>query len=175
MLRWWEPLVVPGLLQTEAYAREIIRAARPGDSDAEIERLAAARMTRQAILDRGEPPPPMLSVIIAEAALRQRVGDAATMRQQLGHLVEAAASPRISVQVMPSSADAHPGMLGPFVVASFDDGPDAAYLDNALTGQVTERRKDVARVALLYDTLRSEALAPGASRELIAKVKQEWT
>lgn len=175
MLRWWEPLVIPGLLQTEAYARGMIRAGRPGDSDAEIDHLVAARMTRQAILDRDDPSPPMLSVILGETVLRQRIGDATTMREQLGRLVESAGSLRISIQVMPSGADAHPGMLGPFVIATFDDGPDAAYLDNALTGQVTERRKEVARVALLYDTLRSEALAPGASRELIAKVKQEWT
>ena len=59
--------------------------------------------------------------------------------------------------------------------ASFDAGPDAAYLDNALDGQVTEQRKQVGRVALLYDTLRSEALSPGASRELIVRAVQEWT
>jgi hypothetical protein len=61
------------------------------------------------------------------------------------------------------------------MVASFESGPDAAYLDNALDGQVTERRAQVARVALLYDTLRSEALSPGASSELIAKAVEEWT
>jgi hypothetical protein len=66
-------------------------------------------------------------------------------------------------------------MLGPFEVASFDSGPDAAYLDNALTGQVTERRKEVARVALLHDTLAREALAPRASIELIARVVEQWT
>jgi transcriptional regulator with XRE-family HTH domain len=175
VLRWWEPLLVPGLLQTEAYASAMIRAGRPGDSDAEIEQLVAARMARQAIWERADPPPAMLFAVVGEAVLRQRVGDAAIMREQLGHLVEAADGPRITVQVMPFAAAAHPGLLGPFVVASFAAGPDAAYLDNALDGQVTERRAQVGRVSLLYDTLRSEALSPGASCELIARAAQEWT
>jgi transcriptional regulator with XRE-family HTH domain len=173
VLRNWEPLVVPGLLQTEAYARSILRAARPADSDAEIEQLVATRMARQGIWDRDEPP--VLSVILGEGVLRQCVGDAAVMREQLGRLIEAGGQPRVSVQIMPFASAAHPGMLGPFVVASFDAGPDAAYLDNALDGQVTEQRKQVARVALLYDTLAREALSTGTSREFIAKVIQEWT
>lgn len=175
LLRSWQPLVVDGLLQTEAYARGVLRAARPGDGDAEVEALVMARMARQEIWAREDPPPPMLCVILGETVLRQRVGDAEVMRGQLGRLVEAAQNPRITIQVMPSSAGAHPGMLGPFVVASFESGPDAAYLDNALTGQVTERRKDVARVALLCDTMAREALSPGASVDLIAKVVEEWT
>ena len=175
VLRSWQPLVVDGLLQTETYARAILRAARPGDSDAAIDQLVTTRMARQEIWERDDPQPPMLSVILGEGVLRQRVGDVEVMREQLGRLIQAAANPRITIQVMPFSMAAHPGMLGPFVVASFDAGPDAAYLDNALVGQVTERRKDVSRVALLYDTLRSEALSPGASCELIARVVEEWT
>lgn len=175
VLRNWQPLLVPGLLQTEAYAREIIRAARPGDGEAEVEQVVTARMARQEIWQREDPPPPMFSVIFGEAVLRQLVGAADVMRQQFSHLIEAAANPRISIQVMPFATAAHPGLLGPFVVASFDDSPDAAYLDNALDGQVTERRKQVARVALLYETLAREALSPGASRELIARVIHEWT
>jgi uncharacterized protein DUF5753 len=79
------------------------------------------------------------------------------------------------VQVMPFDTAAHPGLLGPFLLASFDNGPDAVYLDNALDGQITERRSQVGRVSLLYDTLRSEALSPGTSRDLIVKVIQEWS
>lgn len=173
VLRSWQPLVVDGLLQTESYARVMIRAARPGDSDAEIERLVMSRMARQEIWERGEPPPPMLSVILGEAVLRQDVGEAPVMGEQLGRLVEAARNPRITVQVMPFSAGAHPGLLGPFVVASFENDRDAAYLDNALTGQVIERRKQVAAVSLLYDTLAREALPPRASSEMIMKVAEE--
>lgn len=76
---------------------------------------------------------------------------------------------------MPFSHPAHPGMLGPFVVASFAEGPDAVYLDNALNGQVTERRPAVSRMSLLYDTLRSEAFFSRESREMITRVVGEWT
>jgi transcriptional regulator with XRE-family HTH domain len=173
VLRWWEPLVVPGLLQTEAYARAMIRAGRPGDSDAEVEQMVIARISRQAIWDRKDPPPPMLFAVLGEAILRQRVGDAQIMRDQLAHLAEMAGNPRVSVQVLPFGAAAHPGMLGPFLVASFDSDRDSAYLDNALDGQVTERRNQVARITLLYDSLRSVALSPGESTELIMKVADE--
>jgi transcriptional regulator with XRE-family HTH domain len=175
VLRNWQPLVVPGLLQTEAYARAMIRAGRPGDTDAEVDQLVSTRLARQEIWARQSPPPPMLFAVLGEAVLRQCVGDAEVMREQLERLLAATDTPRITVQVMPFAAAAHPGLLGPFLVASFDAGPDAAYLDNALDGQVTELRSQVGRVALLYDTLRSEALSPAASRDLIVKVVQQWT
>lgn len=175
VLRSWQPLVVAGLLQTEAYARALLRASWPADSEARIEQLVTARMARQEVLRREDPDPPIVSVILGEAVLRQPVGGAAVMREQLEHLVESAVNPRILIQVMPWAAGAHPGLLGALVVASFDSGPDAAYLDNALNGQVTERRKEVARVALLYDMLRAEALSPGASVDLIARTVGEWT
>ncbi len=173
VLRNWEPLVVPGLLQTEAYARAMIRAGRPGDSDTEVEQMVIARISRQAIWDRTDPPPPMLFAVLGEAILRQRVGKAQIMRDQLVHLAEMAGNPRVTVQVLPFDAAAHPGMLGPFLVASFDSDRDSAYLDNALDGQVTERRNQVARITLLYDSLRSVALSPGESTELIMKVADE--
>lgn len=173
VLRNWESVVVPGLLQTEAYARGVLRGARPADSDAAIEQLVTARMARQDIWEREDPEPPILSAILGESVLRQRVGDTQVMREQLSCLAQTAENPRITIQVMPFTAAAHPGLLGPFVVASFENGPDAAYLDSVLDGQVSERRKQVARVALLYDTLAREALSPGASIELIMKVADE--
>jgi transcriptional regulator with XRE-family HTH domain len=175
VLRWWEPLLVPGLLQTEGYARAMIRAGWPGGDDAETDQLVAARLTRQEIWQREMPPPPMLFAVIGEAVMRQQVGERAVMREQLSRLAEATDHPRITVQVMPFTTGAHPGMLGPFLIASFAEGPDAVYLDNALNGQVSERRLDVSRVSLLYDTLRSEALSPRASREMIARAVDEWT
>jgi transcriptional regulator with XRE-family HTH domain len=173
VLRNWESMVVPGLLQTEAYARGVLRGARPTDSDAAIEQLVTARMARQDIWEREDPEPPILSAILGETVLRQRVGDAKVMREQLGRLVEAAENPRITIQVMPFTAAAHPGLLGSFVVASFANGPDAAYLDSVLDGQVSERRKQVAQAGLLYDTLAREALSSGRSVEMITKVADE--
>jgi transcriptional regulator with XRE-family HTH domain len=172
-LRWWEPVLIPGLLQTEDYARAIIRAARPRDTDAQIDELVTARLTRQEILKRENPPD--LWVVIDEGVIRRPVGQPGVMAAQLDRLIAAAREPWITVQVMPSSAGAHPGLLGPFVLASFSSAQDVAYLDNALAGHVVERPEDVKHVAMLYDTLRAEALPTRASVELITEVGRSWT
>jgi hypothetical protein len=117
----------------------------------------------------------MLAVIIGEAVIRQRVGPGTVMRDQLARLAEAAKNPRISIQLMPFDNDAHPGLAGAFVLASFENGPDSAYLDNTLDGQVTERRKQVARLSLLYDKLAREALSPRESAGRITRMVDEWT
>jgi hypothetical protein len=90
-------------------------------------------------------------------------------------LVKAARQPRIVLQVVPSGVGAHAGLAGQFAIAGFDGPPDVVYLDNALAGQVIERPGDVARVALLYDILKAEALSPRASAELARKAIEQWT
>jgi transcriptional regulator with XRE-family HTH domain len=178
VLRSWEPLTVPGLLQTEAYARQVFRGANPGRAPADIDQRVTARLARQQIWERADPPPPMMPVIIGEAVLRRRLGGAEVMRQQLERLVTAAeGEPRVTVQVLPFGSPGQAGMLAPFVVASFapDPRPDVAYLDNALDGATTGRRDQVARLALLYDALARDALSPDDSAELIKQVMREWT
>lgn len=177
VLRTWEPLVIPGLLQTESYARQVITGANPGRPEAEIEQRVAARMARQDIWNRTDPPPPMMPVIIGEAALRRRLGGERVMGEQFEHLAAVADQPRVSIQVLPFSSPGSTGLLAPFVVASFapDPRPDVAYLDNALDGHLTDRREQVARLSLLYDAMAREALRPGDSAELITRAMQEWT
>jgi hypothetical protein len=178
VLRTWEPLVVPGLLQTEAYARQVFRGANPGRDAADIDQRVTARMARQQIWERADPPPPMMPVIIGEAVLRRGLGGADVMRPQLEHLVTVAETdPRVTVQVLPFGSPGCAGMLAPFVVASFAPGPrpDVAYLDNALDGNTTEKRDQVACLALRYDALAREALTPADSAELIRQVMREWT
>jgi len=178
VLRTWEPLVIPGLLQTEAYARQVITGAIPGGGEADIGQRVAARMARQEIWERTDPVPPMMPVVIGEAALCRQLGGVGVMREQLEHLAAvAAAQPRVSLQVLPFSSPGCAGLLAPFVVASFapDPRPDVAYLDNALDGSPTGKRDQVARLALLYDALAREALRPSDSAELITKVMREWT
>jgi transcriptional regulator with XRE-family HTH domain len=150
VLRTWEPLVIPGLLQTEAYARQVIDGANPGSPEPDIEQRVAARMARQQIWHRTDPLPPMMPVIIGEAALRRPLGGPQVMREQLEHLVAVARQPRVSVQVLPLSSPSTAGLLAPFVVASFapDPRPDVAYLDNALDGTLTGKRDQVARLSL---------------------------
>jgi transcriptional regulator with XRE-family HTH domain len=177
VLRCWEPLVIPGLLQTEAYARQVATGANPGRDQADVDRRVAARMARQQIWERTDPPPPMMPVVIGEAALRRQLGGAQVMREQLERLAAVAPGPRISIQVLPFSSPGCAGLLAPFVVASFapDPRPDVAYLDNALDGNPTEKRDEVARLTLLYDAVAREALRPSDSAELVTRMIREWT
>jgi transcriptional regulator with XRE-family HTH domain len=178
VLRTWEPLVIPGLLQTEDYARQVLKGAYPGHSDADIDQRVAARLARQKIWERTEPPPPMMPAIIGEAVLRRELGGPRVMREQLARLLAVAeGDPRVTVQVLPFGSPGCAGMLAPFVVASFapDPRPDIAYLDNALDGNLTDKRDQVARLALLYDAMAREALTPSDSAEKIKQVMQGWT
>jgi uncharacterized protein DUF5753 len=160
-------------LQTEDYAGAVLVAAHPAAPDGEVDRLVSARMDRQAIL--GREPPPLLWVIVDEGVLTRPVGGAGVMREQIGRLIMAACQPKIVLQVLPAVAGAHPGLAGQFVIAGFDGAADVAYLDNALAGQVVERADDVARVTLLYDILKAEALPRQASIDLARKAIERWT
>ena len=172
-LRSWEPLVFPGLLQTPDYARELFRRGRPCDSDDDIDKAVNARMERQQILDSANPP--MLLAVIDEDVLRRRIGGQVVMREQLAHLLEMAERPKVVLQVVPFGAGAHPGLEGPFVIASFNATQDVAYLDSPVAAQLIQSPEDVSYVALLYDTLRAEALPRGASIEMITEVMGTWT
>jgi transcriptional regulator with XRE-family HTH domain len=172
-LRTWEPMIVPGLLQTAEYAWEVLRAGRPDDTDERIEQHVSARMERQAVLARENAP--FMWAVVDEAALRRPVGEAKVMRGQLARLIEAARNPRIKILVVPLSVGAHAGLAGHFVIAGFDDAPDIVYLETAARGQISDRPEIVKACTLAFDTLRAEALPPKASLELISKVMETWT
>jgi transcriptional regulator with XRE-family HTH domain len=170
-LRSFEPLIIPGLLQTPEYARTLL-SAQPAVTEDGLEQLAATRMDRQLILSREDPP--QLWCLLDEGALHRRVGGAKAMHDQLLHLAEIAQRPKVTVQVVPFEVGAHAGLLGAFVIASFDGAGDIVYLETAASGQVTETPSVVAEITLTYDTLRSEALPRTASRELIMKVAEQY-
>jgi transcriptional regulator with XRE-family HTH domain len=172
-LRSWEPMVVPGLLQTEDYARAIL-GVQPGTSEERLEELVGARLERQAVLAGEEPP--FLWCLLDEGVLHRRMGSPKIMNDQLGHLVKMSERPQVTVQVVPHSVGAHPGTAGPFVIAGFGDAPSTVYLDTAVTGQIVETQGMVDQVTLVWEALRSEALPRAASRDLIAKIAEErWT
>lgn len=170
-LRSFEPLVIPGLLQTEDYARALLRG-RPDDTDEQVEKRVAARMGRQEILDRDDPP--VLNVVITEAVLRQPIGTDETMRDQLDHLIEMARRRRVTIQVIPTATGSHVGLQGGFIIATVA-GKETVYL-GATIGQILDRPDDVKTVLRRFESLVQLALPPQASIELIEKVKKElWT
>jgi transcriptional regulator with XRE-family HTH domain len=172
-LRSFEPSLVPGLLQTEEYARAVF-SARFGATDQEIEEQVAARLKRQEILARQDPP--ALWVILDEAVLRRPVGGRNVMREQLTHLVVASRRPATSVQVIPSEVGVHRGLwAGAFIIADFDNGSPVGYQETASQGQFVDRAEDVGVLVDCWDTLVREALPWAASQALLEEVAKSWT
>ena len=173
-LRTWQPLILPGLLQTPDYARALFLAWRGSDSDAELDQLVNARIERQAIFQ--PPNPPSLWAVIDEGVLRRRIGSAKVMCEQLEHLIAVSERSKITVQVVPADVGAHVGLLGAFFIASFENAPGIVYLESPDEGQTTERPSAVAKITETFDMLRAEALPRAASQDLIRKVAEEqWT
>lgn len=171
-IRAWEPLVIPGLLQTEDYARAIITAWQPGDGSEVVEQQVTARMERQKLLTRDDPP--MLWVIIGEAALRSPVGSKTIMAEQLEHLLNvSSANSRIVLQVVPLSVGGHPGTAGPLELVTLRGEPDMAYLETQDRAHLVNDPDDVERYTRRYDMVRSVALSPDQSYELIAAIAKE--
>ena len=167
-----EHSLVYGLLQTPEYARAVF-ATRPNTTEDEMENLVAARLARQDILTRDDPPPPLLWTLVDEGVLHRPVARAEVMYEQLTHLVEMSRRPNITIHVVPYSAGGHTGLLGAFVIADLDGSPSIVYADDIADGRVFEDPGTVSRVTLRYKSLQSEALPKGASRELIARVAEE--
>jgi transcriptional regulator with XRE-family HTH domain len=171
-LRAFELAVVPGLLQTEDYARALL-STRVGTSGTDIDQQVAARIERQAILERDSPP--LLWLLLDEGVLRRPVGGREVMRYQIEHLTEMAERPNVVVQIISGDVGAHDGVNGSFVIADFANGPSIVYLETALTGMIIERRDEVDTVRVIYDGLRTEALPRAASAGLIREAAKIWT
>lgn len=166
-IRSWEPLVIPGLLQTEDHARALITAYQPGDSREAVQQQVTARMERQQVLERDDAP--LLWMIISEIALRNPVGGPGVLLDQLTQLLDREAEhPKIIVQVVPLDAGAHPGLAGPLVLVARPGEPDIAYLEVQDRSRLVVASDEVDRYGLLYDLLRAVALPPDTSREMIA-------
>ena len=168
----FEHSLVPGLLQTPGYARAVL-ATRPNTTEAEIDNLVAARLARQVILTRDDPPAPLLWALIDEGVLYRPVAAAEVMHDQLMYLVEVSRRPNVTIQVVPYSAGGHTGLLGAFAVADLDSSLGIVYVEDIADGRVFEDPGAVSRVTLRYKSLQSEALPKGASRDLIARVAEE--
>ena len=167
----WELGAVPGLLQTEDYARALIKSGRPMDSDTAIDRLVSARIERQAILAGDHPP--MLWYVIDEGVLRHVVGSRAVMGSQLDRLIESADMPGIVIQVLPFTADNHAGSDGPVTVYEFTAAPTVCYTECYSGGRIVEAHEEVAGLMTAVSMLRASALPPRESRELIRRIRSE--
>ena len=169
-LRIWQPLLVPGLLQTTDYARALFLGGLLNPSEDAIDQLVAARLARQSIFDR--PDPPNLWIVLDEIVLHRLIGTPKTMYDQLLQVADMSMRSYICVQVVPASTGAHAGLAGSFYIASVRGKPDLLYMD-AVEGVTIERSALVRKATIEFDLVRSDALARNASRDLILKVAEE--
>ncbi|ATL28509.1 MULTISPECIES: helix-turn-helix transcriptional regulator [Streptomyces] len=174
-LRVYDPQVVPGLLQTRAYAEALITGALPETTPTDIEKRVQVRMRRQ---DRIAAPdnPLRLWTVLDESALRRVVGSRHLMRDQLEHLVEQSQLPHVTVQVIPFDMGAHPGLNGQYAILEFPDAADSSvvYIEGVTSDLYLEKANDVQQYSVMYEHLRAQALNVDQSRQLIADIAKEY-
>lgn len=171
VIREYAAHVVPGLLQTEAYARAVLSVGRTLGSKEQLEERVTARMGRQERLNASDRPE--LWAVLDEAVLRRPVGGPEVMREQLERLLDAAAERHVTVQVLPFDQGEHDVMGGSLTVLTMPDDSEAAYTEGAHYGQLVEDPDEVRSFALTYDRLRAAALPPLMSLDMIRSVMED--
>ncbi|MEV0120839.1 helix-turn-helix transcriptional regulator [Streptomyces sp. NPDC050703] len=174
-LRVYDPQVVPGLLQTRAYAEALITGALPETTPTDIEKRVQVRMRRQERISAPENPL-RLWTVLDESALRRVVGSRHLMRDQLEHLVEQSQLPHVTVQVIPFDMGAHPGLNGQYAILEFPDAADSSvvYIEGVTSDLYLEKANDVQQYSVMYEHLRAQALNVDQSRQLIADIAKEY-
>ncbi|WP_405715344.1 MULTISPECIES: Scr1 family TA system antitoxin-like transcriptional regulator [unclassified Streptomyces] len=171
-IKQYAPQLIPGLLQTEAYARAVFWAYQPTATEDVIEELLSARLERAQLLS--DPTTPFVRVVLDEAVLRRRVGGTAVMSEALRHVAKLARERRIIVQVLPDSAGAHAAMSGLVKLMSFSAAPTLAYFEVLGSGRLEDYPATVARCVLSYDLAAASALSPEASLALIESMAEDY-
>ena len=172
-IRIYEVSLIPGLLQTEDYARAVIKAGMVNSPAEDIERRVSLLMARQPAVIRDDPP--KVWAVLDEAALRRRVGGSGLMRLQLEHLLAQAALPNVAVQVIPFAGGAHPAMGRPFIILVFPErvDTDVVYLEDLTSALYLEDVAEVDRYNVFFNHLRATALSFDDSAALITSVLKE--
>jgi len=173
LIRAYEPQVVPGLLQTQAYVRAITAASFPSEQEEESERRVALRLARQDLLKR--PAPPEYWVVLEETVLRRPVGGPGVMRGQIEYLIEAAARPNITIQVLPFAAGWHPAMYGMFNIFRFPDDaiPDVVYSEGLTSAYYLNKPEETAKYTEALDRMAAQAATPDQSISILRETLKE--
>ncbi|MEU0273529.1 helix-turn-helix transcriptional regulator [Streptomyces sp. NPDC006307] len=165
-LLWYEQKLVPGLLQTEAYAEAVFASLFPPITPEESEERLSARLDRQKLFDR-KPWPPMMNFIIDQPVLEQPLGGRHVLRDQIRHLRRCAESPFLAIQIMPTAREKHAGLNGPMVLLETPDHDQLAYLEGQRVSFLVDDPDEVSVLYQIYGMLRSQALTPEESMGLL--------
>jgi transcriptional regulator with XRE-family HTH domain len=173
LIRAYEPQVVPGLLQTEAYVHAITAASFPSEQQDESERRVALRLARQDLLKR--PAPPEYWVVLEETVLRRPIGGPKVMHGQVEHLIEAAARPNITIQVLPFTAGWHPAMYGMFWIFRFPDDamPDVVYSEALTSATYLNKPEETTQYTEALDRMAAIAATPDQTITILRQILKE--
>jgi len=173
MIRTYEIQFVPGLLQTDAYARAVIKLGLDNAGPAQVDRRATLRMDRKRLLDR--PDAPRLWAVLDEAVLRRPIGGFDVLREQIDSLIEICAKPLVRLQVMPFSSGGHAAAGGAFSILRFphEDLPDIVYIEHLTSALYLDKRDDVDRYTEAISHLFIEAEPPGRTPEILRQIRNE--
>ncbi|WP_248959533.1 helix-turn-helix domain-containing protein [Sphaerisporangium perillae] len=170
-IQTWDPLLVPGIFQTEPYARRIFSRA-PGSTPEQVEERVIGRMQRKNILSQENPP--LILSLMDEGVLRRPIGGKEVMRNQMRHLLEMAEHPRVTIQIVPFDAEAIPGLLAGFVIAEQRGTPYTVYVDSVPDGRTMSDRNAIALLTARYDAIRAEAYPQSLSLKVIKEAVDKW-
>ncbi|MEU6757086.1 helix-turn-helix transcriptional regulator [Streptomyces sp. NPDC046685] len=171
-IREYAPQLIPGLLQTEAYAREVFRAYHPTATEETIDELVANRLARASLLN--DPTKPLFWCVLDETVLRRPGDNPTVLAKGLRHIARLMRTHRVIMQVLPFSAGPHSAMEGSLKLMSFDDAPPLTYVQGMGTGQLFDDPATVTQHTLAYDLLTANALSPRKSLALIESVAEEY-
>ena len=171
MMREYHPLVVPGLLQTEDYARAFVRASNPMETEDYVERLVEVRMRSQDLLTDSDRP--VIWAIITEIVLRSLASNPGILLGQINRLLDLMESGRVRLQLIPDAVafDTHPGMDGPFIILSLPDRQEVAYIEGVVAGTMITKHESVERLSLKFGSLQSFALSPIETAEYLKEIR----
>ncbi|MCX4478560.1 helix-turn-helix transcriptional regulator [Streptomyces cellulosae] len=169
----YQPLLVPGLLQTEDYARAVIAQMRPDLGADQVDALVKVRMERQESRLSGERPAE-LRAVLDEGVLHRVIGSPGVMRQQFERLAQVGEQPNVTIQLLPFALGAHPGLYGPFVILTFPQ-PTAplVWLENPNNSVYLESQSDVQNYTDTFDQLRASALSPAETLTRLIRTAEE--
>lgn len=170
-LNYWAPIIVPGIAQTEAYARELFRAR--GYRDDQVAEFLQSRMARQAIID--QPGSPDITIVLWEPVLHHQIGTPEVMRKQIDRLVALSRLPTTTVHVLPSTVGANAGLGGAINLAATDDAPELLLSDGLVEDQLSQDPVVVRKARTTFKSVRADALTRADSRNVLMEAMERWS
>lgn len=170
-LRIWQPIIVPGIVQTPPYARELFAAM--GMNGDQVSEYVQSRLSRQAILDRADPP--SVVIVLDELALHRLIGTPEVMCEQLEHLLELSKRPNVHIHILPTRTGANAGLGGPIHLATAIGSPEVLLVGALIEDQVSADPALVRRASATFDGVRGDALNRADSRNVLMEAHQTWS